>query len=178
MSKLGQGAVLSQKQTDGHYHLVAYVSHSLTVHEHNYHSTKWEFLALKWVITEQFQEYLLWKPFTVKTNNNPFTYIMTTPNLDATQHCWVESHTGFTFSIRYQKGQTNTATDALSWVTLKLDAETVMSILDRVTMGSTGRADVHKPVAAETDEEIHKQVQEAAVQARATHPCMNLHMTD
>ena len=40
MSKLGLGAVLSQKQTDGWYHPVAYASHSLTVHEDNYHSTK------------------------------------------------------------------------------------------------------------------------------------------
>ena len=44
VSKLGLGAVLSQKQTDGQYHPVAYASHSLTVNEHNYHSTKQEFL--------------------------------------------------------------------------------------------------------------------------------------
>ena len=104
MNKLGLGAVLSQKQTDGQYHLVAYASWSLTLHECNYHLTKQEFLALKWVIAEKFQKYLLWKPFVVKTENNPLTYIMTTPNLDATQHCWVESLTRFTFSIKYQKG--------------------------------------------------------------------------
>ena len=39
-SKIGLGAVLSQKQTDGQYHLVAYASQSLTTHEHNYHSMK------------------------------------------------------------------------------------------------------------------------------------------
>ena len=85
-SKLGLGAVLSQKQPDGWYHPVAYVSQSLTIHECNYHSTKQEFLALKWAIAEQFQEYLPWKPFVVKTDNNPLTYILTTPNLDATWH--------------------------------------------------------------------------------------------
>ena len=74
--KLGLGAVLSQKQIDGQYHPVAYMSHSLTVHECNYHLTKLEFLALKWAIMEQFQEYLLWKPFVVKTDNNPLTCIM------------------------------------------------------------------------------------------------------
>ena len=52
--KLGLEAVLLQKQTDGQYHPVAYVSHSLTVHESNYHLTKQEFLALKWAIMEQF----------------------------------------------------------------------------------------------------------------------------
>ena len=75
---------------------------------------KQEVLVLKWEITEQFQEYPLWKPFIVKTDNNPLTYIMTTPNLDATQHHWVESPVGFTFSIKYQKGQENAAIDALS----------------------------------------------------------------
>ena len=49
-SKLGLGAVLSQKQTDSQYHPVAYASQSLTIHEHNYLSTKQEFLALKWVM--------------------------------------------------------------------------------------------------------------------------------
>ena len=85
-SKLGLGAVLSQKQADGKYHLVVYASKSLATHEHNYHSMKQEFLALKWALAEQFQEYLLWKPFIVRTDNNLLTYIMTTPNLDATRH--------------------------------------------------------------------------------------------
>ena len=82
--KEGLGAVLSQKQEDGWFHLVAYGSRMLTTHEKNYHSTKLEFLALKWAITEHFKEYLLYQPFLVKTDNNPMMYIMTTPNLDAT----------------------------------------------------------------------------------------------
>ena len=69
-SKLGLGAVLSQKQADGQYHLVAYASQFLPTHEWNYHSMKQEFLVLKCEIAEQFQEYLLWKPFIVKTDNN------------------------------------------------------------------------------------------------------------
>ena len=84
VSKLALEAVLSQKQTDGQYNPVAYRSQSLTVHEENYHSTKQDFLVLKWMITEQFQEYLLWKLFIVKTSKNPLTYIMTTPNLEFT----------------------------------------------------------------------------------------------
>ena len=142
-SKLGLGAVLSQKQADGRYHLVAYASQSLTTHECNYHSTKQEFLVLKWVIAEEFQEYLLWKLFIVITNNNPLTYIRTTPNLDATQLWWIESLAWFTFSIEYQKGCDNAAGDALSHVALKLNADTVKSSLDGVAMGTTKRADAH-----------------------------------
>ena len=39
-SKEGLGAVLSQKQVGGQFHLVAYGSRALTTHEKNYHSTK------------------------------------------------------------------------------------------------------------------------------------------
>ena len=85
-SKEELGAVLSQKQADGQFHPVAYGSWALTAHEKNYHSTKLEFLVLKWAIMEHFKEYLLYQPFLVKTDNNPLMYIMTTPNLDATGH--------------------------------------------------------------------------------------------
>ena len=149
-SKLGLGAVLSQKQTDCHHHPVAYASWALTIYEHNYHSTKQEFLASKWKIAEQFQEYLLWTLFIVKTDKNLLTYIMTTPNLDATQHCWVESLARFTFSIEYQKELDNAAMDALSQVT-----GTRKSILDSVTVGMRERVDTHHPAVAEAEEEIH-----------------------
>ena len=54
-SKEGLGAVLSQNQADGYYHPVAYGSQTLTAHERNYHSTKLEFLALKWAVMEHFK---------------------------------------------------------------------------------------------------------------------------
>ena len=85
-SKEGLGAVLSQKQADGSYHLVTYGSPALTAHGKNYHSTKLEFLTLKWVVTEYFKEYLPYQPFLVRTDNNPLTYIMTPCNLNATGH--------------------------------------------------------------------------------------------
>ena len=103
-SKEGLGAVLSQKQADGWLYPVAYGSWALTAHEKNYHSTKLEFLALKWAITEHFKEYLLYQPFLVKTDNNPLTYIMTTPNLDATDHQLVGALAKFNFQLEYQKG--------------------------------------------------------------------------
>ena len=100
----GLGAVLSQKQVDGQFHLVAYGSQALTAHEKNYHSTKLEFLALNWAIMEHFEEYVLYQPFLVRTDNNPLTYIMTTPNLDATGHQWVGAPAKFIFQLEYQKG--------------------------------------------------------------------------
>ena len=90
----GLGAVLSQKQADGRYHLIAYVSYVMNETEQRYHSNKQEFLALKWAIMEQFHEYLSSygknrNEFIVHTDNNPLTYIFTSTNLDAAGQQWV-----------------------------------------------------------------------------------------
>ena len=63
-SKEGLGTVLSQKQSDGWYHPITFGSHSLTPSE-NYHSSKLEFLALKWSVMQHFKEYLAYTPFVV-----------------------------------------------------------------------------------------------------------------
>ena len=62
--KEGLGAVLLQELDDWQYHPVAFASHELKGGEPKYHSSKLEFLALKWAITEQFHEYLQYQPFT------------------------------------------------------------------------------------------------------------------
>ena len=72
----GLGAVLSQKQDDGHYHPIIYASRVMTAMEQRYHSNKKEFLALKWAVAEQFHEYLYpycnkKMEFVVCTDNNP-----------------------------------------------------------------------------------------------------------
>ena len=80
-SKYGLGTILQQVQEDGKYHPVAYASCALCGSEANYHSSKLEFLALKWALTQQFKEYLIYQPFTVRTDNNPLMYVLMTPNL-------------------------------------------------------------------------------------------------
>ena len=84
----GLGAVLSQKQADGWYHPITYASCVMNETKQRYHSNKQEFLALKWVVMEQFHEYLSpygknRNEFVVCTNNNPLTYIFSSANLDA-----------------------------------------------------------------------------------------------
>ena len=83
----------------------------------------------------------------------------------------MESLAGFTFSIEYQKGRDNAVADALSCVASKLNAEAVKFILDRVTTGTTPRADAYDPTVAKADEKIHQQVEETAVQGHAAHMC-------
>ena len=53
-SSEGLGIILSQKQPDGKWHPVTFGIHELKGGEAKYHSSKLEFLALKWAITEQF----------------------------------------------------------------------------------------------------------------------------
>ena len=108
-----------KQQNDKHtqeYHLTAFASQTLNNHEENYHSSKLEFLALKWVVTEHFKEYLMHGKFTVCMDNNPLTYILSTPNLDATSHCWVGALASYNFDLEYLKGTENGASKALSLV--------------------------------------------------------------
>ena len=161
-SKEGLGAVLSQKQEDGWFHLVAYGSQALTMHEKNYPSTKLEFLALKWAVTEHFKEYLLYQPFLVKTDNNALTYIMTTPNLDATGHQWVGALAKFNFRLEYQKGWDNAVADALSQITTRLGPEAVQSILDGAPIGGPQRAEGEDPAVIKGDQQKEIEVQVAA----------------
>ena len=113
-SKEGLGAVLLQKQDDGRYHPVAFGSRMLTPSEQNYHSSNLEFLMLKWSITEHSKEYLAYASFTVPTDNNPLTYVLATPNLNATGHHWVGALTSHEFTLEYQKESENAVADALS----------------------------------------------------------------
>ena len=169
----GLGAVLSQKQEDGWCHLVVYGSRVLSTHEKNYHSTKLEFLALKWAVTEHFKDYLLYQPFLVKTNNNPLTYIMSTPNLDATGHHWVSTLAKYDFRLEYQKGQDNAAADALSQVTTCLPPEAVQAVLDRVTVGTSQQAERERPTIIKNDQCLEQEVCVVAGQVS-----VEMHVTD
>ena len=133
----GLGAVLSQKQADGWYHPIAYASHVMNETEQRYHSNKQEFLALKWVVTEQFHEYLSpygknRNKFVVRTNNNLLTYIFSSANLDAAGQHWVAHLTSYNFSLEYQKGKDNTLADFLSQMNECLPNEEVQEYLNKI----------------------------------------------
>ena len=68
---------------------------------------------MKWRILH-FEMYLLGRQFKVRMGNNPLTYFMLSPDLDATKHCWIDELVPFTFSLEYQKGKNNVVADALS----------------------------------------------------------------
>ena len=113
---------------------------------------------LKWVVTEHFKEHLPYQPFMVKTDNNPLTYIMMTPNLDSTGHQWVGALARFNFQLEYQKGHDNTVADVLSQITTCLDPNVVRSILDRITMGAAYQVEIHNPTVVEVDYNLEQEV--------------------
>ena len=133
----GLGAVLSQKQADGWYHLIAYASHVMNETVQRYHSNKQEFLTLKWVVTEQFHEYLSpygknRNKFVVCTDNNLLTYIFSSANLDAAGQCWVARLASYNFSLEYQKGKDNTMANFLSQMNECLPEEEVQEYLNKI----------------------------------------------
>ena len=158
-SKEGLGAVLLQESDDGQYHPVAFTSCELKGGEPKYHSSKLEFLADKWAVTEQFREYLQYQPFTVRTDNNLLTYILTTLNLDALGHHWVAALAGYNMKLEYLKGSDNKVADALSQVSMqKLDQETVTELLNYARNGSTPRAETANIHVIKEGERVDQEV--------------------
>lgn len=94
----GLGAALYQQQ-DGQMKVIAYASRGLSNCERRYPTHKLEFLALKWAITEKLSDYLYGAEFTVVTDNNPLTYILSSAKLDAAGHRWLAALSNFNFSI-------------------------------------------------------------------------------
>ncbi len=106
-SNEGLGAVLYQQQGNK-LRVIGYGSCTLTPAEKNYHlhSGKLEFLALKWAICDKFRDYLYYAPtFTVYTDNNPLTYVLSTARLNAVGQRWVGELADFHFDIRYRPGK-------------------------------------------------------------------------
>ncbi|KAJ7985270.1 hypothetical protein DPEC_G00350330 [Dallia pectoralis] len=122
-SNQGLGAVLYQHQ-NGNLRVIAYGSRTLTAAEQNYHlhSGKLEFLALKWAVTEKFRDYLYYAPtFTVFSDNNPLTYVLSSAKLNATGCRWVAELADFHFTIRYRPGKENVDADSLSRMPVNME---------------------------------------------------------
>ena len=82
--------------------------------EQRYSAFKLEFLALKWAVTEKFNKYLTANHFTVLTDNNPLTYVLSSAKLDATGQRWAFALGLFNFDIYYRAGLKNADADGMS----------------------------------------------------------------
>lgn len=109
----GLGAVLCQLQGKEEK-VISYASRGLSRAERNYPAHKLEFLALKWAVSKKFGDYLYGRQFTVWTDNNPLTYVLTTAKLDTTGHRWLAALASYNFDICYRPGKINIDADILS----------------------------------------------------------------
>lgn len=107
--------MLSQQQ-DGVERVLAYASRGLRGSEWNdkhYSAFKLEFLALKWAVTDQLREYLLYSRFVAYTDHNPLKYL-DSANLSAVEQRWAAQLAEFDFEIRYKPSRINQNADTLS----------------------------------------------------------------
>ena len=91
------------------------------------------------------------------TDNNPLTYILTTPNLDALGHRWVAALASYNMNISYLKSSDNKVADALSRIETWLDPETVTELLNHAK-GGAPRAETEDIQIIEEEERADQEV--------------------
>jgi transposase InsO family protein len=148
-SGAGVGAILLQKQ-DGKNRTIAYASRSLKPSERNYHSSKLEFIALKWAVTEQFKDYLAYSNhFTIFTDNNPLLFVMKLEKPNSTIQRWISELGEYNFTVNYRRGVDNSDADCLSRLPLDID-KYIPLCKEKVTLDS-----FQAMVAAVSTQEVH-----------------------
>ena len=81
VSSYGIGGVVLQKQEDGEWKPVSYISRALTDTESRYSQMEKECLAFTWAC-ERSSDYILGKSFIGETNHKPLVPLLTTHTLD------------------------------------------------------------------------------------------------
>ena len=112
----GLGAVLSQRQSDGRMHPVAYASRALSPSEKNYSISELETLAVVWAINH-YHAYLYGHEVTVFTDHSAVKAILETPSPSGKHARWWTKvfGSGVTqVNIVYRSGKENSNADALS----------------------------------------------------------------
>ena len=179
-SELGLGAVLNQEQ-GGEVRVVSYGSRTLTPAEKNYylHSGKLEFLAMKWAVTEKFHDFLYYaSSFTVLSDCNPLSYLLTSAKLNATTIRWVGELANYNFTIKYRPGKQSVDCDFLSRYPcergsedeVELDPETIGAIVagckekgKYARVGSVAADSITDPVGKIDPSEVKRAQEEDAV---------------
>ena len=110
------------------------------------------------------------------TDNNPLTYILTTPNLNALGHRWVAALAGYNMTIKYLKGSDNKVANALSRIEAGLDPDTITELLNHAKAGVPARAETDDIRIIEEEERADQEVILRTVQlARQDKKFRNLH---
>ena len=111
-SKLGVGAVLSQKNQYGHDHVLSYASRSLTEREKKFSTTEKEALAVVFA-GNHFRTYLLGRKFSLITDHSALSWLH---SIEA-KGCigrWVIELQEYDFDVKHRPGSDHGNADALS----------------------------------------------------------------
>ena len=111
-SDCGLGAVLAQKDSQGNEHVVAYASRTLNNREKHYSAMEKEALAVVFA-TQNFQVYLLGKPFQLITDNRALTWLHSLEPKGRIAR-WIMDLQEFSFTVQHRAGKDNASADALS----------------------------------------------------------------
>ena len=129
-SPVGLGAILEQKQQDGHFHPVVYASRTLNATERRYSQIEREALAIYWSIL-RFHVYIYGTNFNVISDHRPLTNIFTTKHdPPARIQRWIMKLQCYKFQVVYQPGRLNAA-DVLSRSPMR------MNDMDKLTSEKT-----------------------------------------
>ena len=109
----GISGVLSQQDSDGDKHVIAYTSCKLLPAEINYTVTKGECLAIVHCI-KVFKVYLKYMLFTVFTDHSALQWLLTMKNPTPWMECWIMLLQELNFTIIHCKGTLNQNADFLS----------------------------------------------------------------
>jgi len=112
-SKEGIGAILGQIDEQGNEYMIACISRSLNVHEKNYSSPHGEMLAAAWAV-KTFHTYLHGTHFTLVTDHQPLTYLMTKNDLVSMLACWAITLQQYDFTVVHRPGEQHQNADCLS----------------------------------------------------------------
>ena len=103
------------QQTQEKLCILQFGSRALSKAEKRYHSSKLEFLALKWPVCNQSRDYLLYAPkVEVYTDNNHLVYVLALAKLSATGQRWVIELADFILQKHYKPGRKHKDAESLS----------------------------------------------------------------
>ena len=112
-SAYGLGYMLSQLDSQGEEHPIAFASKKLLASERNYSAIEREALAMVKGV-QHFRMYLEGNPFTIQTDHNPLTHLNNLKDSHGRLARWALALQPYHFKVKHRSGRANLNADGLS----------------------------------------------------------------
>ena len=112
-SAMGLGAILTQKDDQGHDTVICYASKGNSATERNYDAYKLECLAVVWAV-EQYRYYLEGRPFTVQTDNAAVSWLNNKKEPKGQITHWIIRLQEYDIKYTHRPGKQNSNVDPIS----------------------------------------------------------------